>query len=77
MLKFLLIIVCGYFIIRMLGRVFIVSSFNSINQRMQEEMRNRQQQQKPEGQITIDPGVPNKRNQNDNDGDFIDYEEVK
>ena len=82
MLKFLLVVIAIILLLRMFGRLFIVKTFNSMNKRMQDEMNRRQgtnSQQMPEGSISIDPGVSKKekkRNDNDND-DFVDYEEVK
>ncbi|MBL0341644.1 MAG: DUF4834 family protein [Bacteroidetes bacterium] len=83
MLKFLLITVCIILLLRMFGKFFIVRTFNSMNQKMQNEMNRRQgnaKQQMPEGSITIDPSVQkqqNKRNNQKDDNDFVDYEEVK
>ena len=61
--------------------MFVVSSFNAINKRMQDEMRKHQGaggQKMPEGHITIDPGVKKEQQQRkDDDGGFVDYEEVK
>ena len=78
MLKFLIIIVSIFFILRTFSRMFVVSSFNAINKKMQDEMNRRQSpgnQKMPEGHITIDPGV--KKQQQRDDGDYVDYEEVK
>jgi len=77
MLKFLIIALCIFFLLRMLGRMFVVSSFNNLNKRMHDEMNRHRgsNQQKPEGHISIDPGV-NQQKRND-DGDYVDYEEVK
>jgi hypothetical protein len=74
MLKFLTVVIVVFFVFRILGRMFVVSSFNSMGKRMQDEMNRRQQ--KPEGQVTIDPGV-NKKKNNDDHGEYTDYEEVK
>lgn len=82
MLKFIIITLCVLFLLRILGRFFIVRTFNSLNKKMQDEM-NRQRgasRTMPEGSITIDPGVTKQQNQqkrkNDND-DYVDFEEVK
>jgi len=79
MLKFLIIIVSIFFILRFLSRMFVVTSFNAINKKMQDEMNRRQgnTQKMPEGHITIDPGVKKQQQQRDDDGGYVDYEEVK
>ena len=78
MLKFLIVILCIFFILRTLSRMFVVSSFNAINKRMQDEMFKQRGNtyQRPEGQVTIDPGSKKGSKGND-DGDYVDYEEVK
>ena len=81
MLKFLIIILSVFFILRTLSRMFVVSSFNVLNRKMQEEMFRRQAGNanpgKPEGHITIDPGARKEGNRNSDEGDYVDYEEVK
>jgi hypothetical protein len=61
--------------------MFVVSSFNMINKKMQDEMYRRQgnaaSNGKPEGHVTIDPGARGKQNRNQDDGDYVDYEEIK
>ena len=60
--------------------MFIVSTFGSLNKKMQDEMRRRQGQpnnQVPEGHITIDPSVKAKRKRDDQNDEYIDYEELK
>ena len=81
MLKFLIIILCVFFVLRTLSRMFVISSFNAINKKMQDEIFRRQgssgNQGKPEGHITIDPGARGDQKRNSGDGDYVDYEEVK
>jgi hypothetical protein len=80
MLKFIIVTLCIFFIFRFFARMFVVTSFNSLNKKMQDEVRRRQHpaqsQNMPEGHITIDPGVK-KQQKNNNDDDYVDYEEVK
>lgn len=78
MLKFLIITVCIFFLFRLFAKMFMVTSFNAINKKMQDEMKRRQggpSASQPEGHITIDPGVKQKK-RNDDD-DYVEYEEVK
>ncbi len=78
MLKFLIVVVCIFFLFRLLAKMFMVTSFNAINKKMQDEMKRRQGGTSPnqrEGHITIDPGV--KQQKRNDDDDYVDYEEVK
>lgn len=78
MLKFLIVVICIFFVLRIFSKMFVVSSFNAINKKMQDEMNRRQggqQSKMPEGHISIDPGV--KKQQRKDDDDYVDYEEVK
>ena len=81
MLKFLIIVLCVFFVLRTLSRMFVVSSFNAINKKMQDEIFRRQgsssNQGKPEGHISIDPGGKRNPGGNSDEGDYVDYEEVK
>lgn len=79
MLKFLIILVCIFFLIRMVGKLFVVSTFNNLSRRMEDEMKRRQnfnQPGNPEGQVTIEHNSTNKKN-SQGGGDYVDYEEVK
>lgn len=82
MLKFIIITLSVFFLLRIFSRMFVVRTFNSMNQKMQDEF-NRQRgasRSMPEGSITIDPGVEkeqrNQKRKSDND-DYVDFEEVK
>jgi len=78
MLKFLIILVCVFFFLRIIGRFFIVSTFDNLNKKMQDQM-NRGSSPKinhPEGHITIEKNLHQQR-KNKSDDDFADYEEIK
>ncbi len=80
MLKFLIIVICIFFILRIFSRMFVVSSFNAMNKKMKDEMNRRQggaESKMPEGHITIDPGAQKQQQQRKDDDDYVDYEEVK
>ncbi len=80
MLKFLLFLLIAFFALRALGRFFVASTFSGFNKKMQDEMRRRQQQspqQMPEGHVSVDPNASQKSKRNPDDGDYVDYEEVK
>ncbi len=82
MLKFIIIILSVFFLLRIFSRMFVVKTFNSMNQKMQEEF-NRQRgasRTMPEGSITIDPGVEKQQKEQkrkNNNDDYVDFEEVK
>ena len=79
MLKFIIIVLTVFFLLRAFSRMFVVKTFNSMNQKMQDEF-NRQRghsQQMPEGSITIDPGVEKQQKRKNNNDDYVDFEEVK
>lgn len=76
MLKFLIIIVSVFFLLRILGRMFVISSFTSMNKRMEEQWRRQQQPDpSPEGRVTVKSNSTSK--QKPKDGEYVDYEEVK
>jgi hypothetical protein len=70
MLKFLLVILIIFFLLRSMGRVVVIRSFQNMQQR-----RN-QDPSRPEGHVTIE-GQERRRNDNKGSGDYVDYEEVK
>jgi hypothetical protein len=70
MLKFLLVILILFFLLRSMGRVMIFRSFQDMQQR-----RN-QDPSRPEGHVTIE-GQEKRRNNKDSSGEYVDYEEVK
>lgn len=83
LLKFLIITICVLYIIRSLARIFLPMLFQSMVNKAQQQYGNGQQyqQQNPkrkEAQIKVDYVPPAPKNTiPDNEGDFIDYEEVK
>jgi hypothetical protein len=79
MIKFLIILLCIFFIIRTLSRLFIVSTFGSLNKKMENEWKRRQQQDvnAPEGHISINSNDKKRRGNNDSDDEYTEYEEIK
>jgi hypothetical protein len=79
MLKFLIILVCVFFLIRLIGRMFVVSTFNNLNKKMEEELKRRQsysQNTPPDGHVSIN-GNSSGNKSNNQSGEYVDYEEVK
>jgi hypothetical protein len=86
LIRFLIITICALYIVRSLARIFLPMLFQSVvnkaQQQHQHQYRQQQQQQqaykRPEGKIKVDYVPPVKKSAvPDNEGDFIDYEEVK
>lgn len=82
LIRFLIISVCVLYIIRSLARIFLPMLFQSMVNKAQQQTRQQYQQQqssnRPDGKIKVDYIPPAKKSSvPDNEGDFIDYEEVK
>jgi hypothetical protein len=71
MLKFLLILLIIFFLLRMMGRVVVIKTFKDMRDRMP------QNPVRPEGHVTIEgnKGGPGKGSASQ--GEYVDYEEVK
>jgi hypothetical protein len=79
LIRFLIISICILYIIRRLARVFLPMLFQGMVNKAQQQQFNRQQEPKrSEERVKVDyvPPAP-KSTIPDNEGDFIDYEEVK
>jgi hypothetical protein len=84
LIRFLIIAICVLYIVRSLARVFLPMLFQGMVNKAQQQQFNRQQQyrqqepKRPEERVKVDyvPPAP-KGTIPDNEGDFIDYEEVK
>lgn len=79
MLKFLIFLLLVFFVIRYFARMFVVTTFNDMQRKMQDEMNRRNQHtSKPEGTISVDSRqTPKSSGRNNDSGDYVDYEEVK
>lgn len=81
LIRFLIITVCVLWLIRTLARIFLPMLFQSmVNKATQQQTRQYQQQrpQHTEGKVKVDFIPPSPKNTiPDNEGDFVDYEEVK
>ena len=81
LIRFLIITICVLWLIRTLARLFLPMLFQSmVNKATQQHTRQYQQQApKPaEGKVKVDFIPPSPKNAiPDNEGDFVDYEEVK
>lgn len=79
MLKFLIFLLLIFFVIRYFSRMFVVTTFNDMQRKMQDEMNRRNQQpSKPEGTISVDTHqTPKSASRSNESGDYVDYEEIK
>ena len=83
LIRFLIIAVCVLYIIRSLARIFLPMLFQSMVNKAQQQYHqpNQQQQQhtkQTDSKIKVDFVPPaQKHTIPDNEGDFVDYEEVK
>ncbi|WP_345954874.1 DUF4834 family protein [Mucilaginibacter sp. PAMB04168] len=82
LIRILIITICVLYIVRSLARIFLPMLFQSVVNKAQQQHNQHYTQQRPhsrpEEKIKVDyvPPAP-KTTIPDNEGDFIDYEEVK
>jgi hypothetical protein len=81
LIRFLIIAICVLYIVRSLARIFLPMLFQSMVNKAQQQHNPNQYQQRPnqtESKIKVDYMPPAQKSTiPDNEGDFIDYEEVK
>lgn len=74
------IIVLIYYGIRIFSRyvlpLLIDKGIKNMQQKMQDQQRGHQPSRRQEGEVTIEGQPQNKKNSQDNKGDYIDFEEV-
>ena len=77
-MKYLLWFIIIILVIRMFRRSIFISVQRNVNEQMKDHM-NRQQQasQKPAGTVTIEGQKQNENGKKSDDGDYVDYEEIK
>jgi uncharacterized membrane protein (DUF106 family) len=80
-LRTIIIIAVIYFAIRIISRYVIPILFEKklkdMQQKMQEHQRQQQSNNKREGDVTIEYDRRNRRSNSDNDGEYVDFEEVE
>ena len=81
MLKFLLIIIILFFAFSFFARLFLGRLFKNFKKNMNQQFYENQQEQKKEGEVTINDssGKKSKKQKKfkDDQGEYIDYEEVE
>ncbi|MDE5418635.1 DUF4834 family protein [Labilibaculum sp. DW002] len=78
-MKFILIAIGVYFLIKYLFRAFFPVIVKKTFDKMQQQQQNQQQQyqQKPEGEVTVEKPSDTAGNPHKKDiGDYVDFEEV-
>ena len=77
LLRTLFIIWLVYIVFRFLVRLLFPSVLRyTMNKAQEQAQRQQQEQQKKEGEVRIEH-IPDKKNKDDDRGEYIDYEEVK
>jgi uncharacterized protein (UPF0333 family) len=77
-LKFLLIVFAVFYIISLLGRYFLKRMMNKAKQQYQQNSQQESTNKKrKEGDISVDYKPNEKKHIPNNEGDYIDYEEIK
>ena len=85
MARIIIVVIIIYALFRLFRRSIFVYTMNSFQNKMEEQMRRQQQEQKKDarqrqanGKATVDYIPPDKTKRfHDNDGDYVDYEEIK
>ena len=80
-LRTIIVIAIIYFGIRFISRYlfpFLVDKgIKNMQQKMQDQQRGRQQQRRPEGEVTIEGKPTQNKGNKSSEGDYIDFEEVE
>lgn len=75
MADFLVTLLVAFILFGFLRRFIYFQAMRSFTKAAQDFQRSRQSPTKPEGTVTIDPAVSKKKGIDE--GDYVDYEEVK
>ena len=78
-MKFILIVIGVYFVIKYLFRAFFPVIVKKTFDKMQQQQNQQQQQyqQKPDGEVTVEKNTTNKdKHDTKGVGDYVDFEEV-
>ena len=77
-MKFLVILILVILAIRVLRKNIYFSVYSDLSRKMNEEQnRYREEARKREGQVTIDTSKSAFKNKNNDDGEYVDYTEIK
>ncbi|HBS85737.1 MAG: hypothetical protein A2W91_13460 [Bacteroidetes bacterium GWF2_38_335] len=78
-LKVLLIIIASFYLLGWIGRIMLKRYLRKVQKRMQEQQRNYYESRnpRPEGDVKVEFGKSKSKKFDKNQGDYIDYEEVR
>lgn len=77
-MKILLIIALVILAIRALTKNIYFSVYTDLHRRMKEDMNQyRERERKREGEVTIETKAKTGRNKNNDEGEYVDYTEIK
>lgn len=78
-LKILLIVICSFYVLGWLGRLWLRSYLKKVQRRMEDLQKQQQRgyQQKGEGEVKVEIKDKKGKQFSKDQGDYIDYEEVK
>ena len=77
-MKIILVIILVILGIRVLRKNIYFSVYSNLHRKMNEEQnRYREEARKREGQVTIDTSQSAFKNKNNDDGEYVDYTEIK
>jgi len=74
LIRVFLIIVIVYYIFKIIGKIFVGSLMNQAKSNIRENQR--QANHKKEGEVTIVTDRKNSSKRGQNDGEYVDFEEV-
>jgi hypothetical protein len=81
MSEFILVVLVIILLFSAFRRYIFLFLFRSLSDRLTEQMKKQQGNAtgnaKPEGTVTIDTSKVKKKQRNDDDGDYVPYEEIK
>jgi hypothetical protein len=76
-LRTIFIIVLIYYILKFIGRLLAPFAIKKISERMNQNFHQREENTKPEGEITVNNQNNKKNVIDDDEGEYISYEEIK
>lgn len=78
MLKFIVIFILVLMAVRLLLRLFLPTIVKSIFRNLQEQqMRQHEAPRRPEGSVFVSGKAQKNKASSDDDGEYIDYEEIR
>jgi hypothetical protein len=78
-LKVLLIIIASFYLLGWIGRIMLRRYIKKMQKKMQDQQKYyyESQNRRPEGEVKIEVNKGKSKKFSKNDGDYVDYEEIK